>query len=77
PGIAWVIIPLHIDFESEYFLFRSWNLFVALCSIPSLFIGLWLYSFPESPKYLIEGGMFDEALTVFREMYALNTGNAP
>lgn len=76
-GVAWIIIPLEIEFVSSYFVFRSWNLFVALCSIPSLVMGVWLCTFPESPKYLIEGGMFDEALTVFRRMYAENTGNPP
>ncbi|KAK6621014.1 hypothetical protein RUM43_011317 [Polyplax serrata] len=75
--IAWLVIPLDINYETEYFVFRSWNLFVALCSLPSIFLGVWLCIFPESPKYLIEGEMFDEALNVFREMYSLNTGNPP
>lgn len=50
---------------------------MALCSIPSLALGFWLCMFPESPKYLIEGEMFDEALVVFKEMYSINTGNPP
>jgi len=76
-GVAWLVIPLEIDYISSYFVFRSWNLFVALGALPSLVLGFWLCYFPESPKYLIEGGLFDEALTVFRRMYAENTGNPP
>lgn len=75
PIIAWLIIPLDIDFKvCEYFKFHSWNLFVAICAIPSLLIATWLFFFPESPKYLIEVGAMDEALIVLKEIYHINTG---
>lgn len=65
---------MQFRFEYEYFRFSSWNLFVAICAMPSIIIGLWLFRFPESPKFLLECGEPDAALDVLREMYAMNTG---
>lgn len=48
---------------------------MAACAIPSICIGLWLFFFPESPKFLLECGEADEALDVLRDMYASNTGD--
>lgn len=33
--------------------------------------------FPESPKFLMTMGRNEEALKVFRKVYAMNTGNDP
>ncbi|VEN35502.1 unnamed protein product [Callosobruchus maculatus] len=74
PGIAWIIIPMRFEYVTESFKFASWNLFVAACSVPSILIGMWLFFFPESPKFLLECGEADEALEVLRDMYASNTG---
>lgn len=74
PLIAWVIIPLPFELRFHSFKFHSWNLFVAICALPSLMIGCWLFFFPESPKFLIEVGDTDEALEVLKDMYHKNTG---
>lgn len=65
---------MEFEYVTPNFKFASWNLFVAACSIPSIFIGFWLFFFPESPKFLLECGEADAALEVLREMYASNTG---
>ncbi|XP_031631215.1 synaptic vesicle glycoprotein 2C-like [Contarinia nasturtii] len=75
PAIAWLIIPLSVEIEHGWFKFHSWNLFVAICAIPSLLLGCLLFLFPESPKFLIECGETEEALEVLRYMYQQNTGN--
>lgn len=75
PLIAWVIIPLDFELRFHDFKFHSWNLFVAICALPSIIIGLWLFFFPESPKFLIEVGDTDDALQVLKDMYHMNTGN--
>nr|CAD7427865.1 unnamed protein product [Timema monikensis] len=72
PGLAWVIIPLDVRFVSDHFVFGSWNLFVLVCSLPSLLVGTWLLTFPESPKFLMESGRHDEAMGVFKRMYQGN-----
>lgn len=77
PLIAWLIIPLQINFLLFGIIhFRSWNLFVALCAIPSILIAIWLFFFPESPKFLIEVGDVDEALDILRDIYHMNTGRS-
>ncbi|XP_077297018.1 synaptic vesicle glycoprotein 2B-like [Arctopsyche grandis] len=78
PLIAWGIIPIEtIRVETAHFIFDSWNLFVAVCAIPSLLIALWLFSFPESPKFMMECGDYDDALDVLKNIYHQNTGDAP
>uniref|UniRef100_A0A182PU98 Major facilitator superfamily (MFS) profile domain-containing protein n=1 Tax=Anopheles epiroticus TaxID=199890 RepID=A0A182PU98_9DIPT len=76
PCIAWIIIPLPLKFGTADggIVFGSWNLFVALCSIPSLLLGLWLLYFPESPKFLIECGEPALALEILKDIYHTNTG---
>ncbi|XP_018326529.1 synaptic vesicle glycoprotein 2B-like isoform X2 [Agrilus planipennis] len=76
PGIAWIIIPMEFKYFYHTFQFASWNLFVAVCAVPSLLIGFWLFCFPESPKFLMECGEPDAALEVLKEMYASNTGKS-
>ncbi|XP_018369030.1 PREDICTED: synaptic vesicle glycoprotein 2B-like [Trachymyrmex cornetzi] len=77
PLIAWLIIPMDFIVVSDTFYFKSWNLFVALCALPSLMLGLWLFTFPESPKFLLECGETDAALEVFKWIYSRNTGADP
>lgn len=76
-GIAWIIIPLEFEYISEdgSFMFKSWNLFVLVCGLPSVILGLWLFFFPESPKFLFECGDAEEALIVLKNIYASNTGD--
>ena len=71
------IIPLNLEgFVSKQY-FNSWTLFVAICALPSLLLGLWLFAFPESPKFLLECGETEKALEVFKWIYAQNTGCDP
>ncbi|XP_014215669.1 synaptic vesicle glycoprotein 2C [Copidosoma floridanum] len=78
PLIAWLIVPLNLSsYVSASYDFKSWNLFVAVCALPSLMLGLWLFAFPESPKFLLECGDTDAALEVFKWIYTQNTGNDP
>lgn len=75
-GIAWIIIPLDINYVTSGFFFKSWNLFVIVSSLPSILLGIWLCSFPESPKFLLECGEPDEALEILRDIYKSNTGDS-
>lgn len=74
PLIAWVIIPLNFELNFYALKFHSWNLFVGICALPSLLIGIWLFTFPESPKFLIEVGDTEDALIVLKDMFHYNTG---
>ncbi|XP_047987323.1 putative transporter SVOPL [Leguminivora glycinivorella] len=74
PLLAWGIIPLPFRAEFGVYAFRSWRLLVIVYS--SFFIiSACLMSFgPESPKYLVSQGKYDEALAVIETMYAANKG---
>lgn len=76
--IAWGIIPIQgIRIESGSFSYDSWNWFVAACGIPSLLLGFWLFTFPESPKFMMECGDYDDALACLKKIYKQNTGDDP
>lgn len=53
---------------------RRWQIFLAICSLPSLISGIFVLFFPESPKFLMSIGKNDEALKVFQTVFKLNTG---
>lgn len=72
--VAWGIIPLTNHYTFSIFRYSSWNLFLTLCSFPSFLLALWLTRFPESPKFLLECGEFDEALDCLKQIYTENTG---
>ncbi|CAL8260736.1 unnamed protein product [Merluccius merluccius] len=73
-GLAWWVIPAswaHVALGP--LTMQSWRVFVVLCSVPSLSSAL-IFSLmmPESPKFLMEAGREEEALHVFRVMFAVN-----
>ncbi|KAE9542690.1 hypothetical protein AGLY_002601 [Aphis glycines] len=72
--VAWGIIPLSANYTIGILKYSSWNLFLTLCSLPSILLALWLTQFPESPKFLLECGEFDEALECLKRIYTENTG---
>lgn len=74
PLIAWSIIPWKFKFVYGNYFFGSWNLFVAVCALPSILIGLWLFAFPESPKFLMECGEAEAAIDVLKDIFQRNTG---
>ncbi|XP_012261859.1 synaptic vesicle glycoprotein 2B [Athalia rosae] len=75
-GLAWAIIPHKIGFASELFTYNSWRIFLLICAVPSFVVAGLLMLLPESPKYLLSRGRQQEALEIFRRIYAINTGNA-
>lgn len=82
PLIAWLLIPLSFRLKYEWstehsaylWTFSSWNLFVAICALPSLLLGGSLYLFPESPKFLVECGETEAALEIIKDIYVTNSG---
>uniref|UniRef100_I3K4V2 Synaptic vesicle glycoprotein 2 n=1 Tax=Oreochromis niloticus TaxID=8128 RepID=I3K4V2_ORENI len=73
-GLAWLVIPRTWVYLSLGTLeFKSWRLFVVLCSVPSITSALIFKLFmPESPKFLMEADREKEAIHVFRLMFKLN-----
>ncbi|XP_021713275.1 synaptic vesicle glycoprotein 2A [Aedes aegypti] len=79
PSLAWVIIPQHWGFTlfGGKFEIHTWQIFLAVCCIPSLLSGTSVMFLPESPKFLMAQGRNGEAMAVFKRLYALNTGRSP
>ncbi|CRL02157.1 CLUMA_CG015079, isoform A [Clunio marinus] len=76
-SMAWLIIPTEIGFESKDFAYNSWRIFLVLCSVPSFIVAVLLMYLPESPKFLLSCGRFEEAMAIFRGIYVTNTGKDP
>lgn len=74
-GLAWIIIPTGIGFYAESFIYNSWRIFLLICAIPSFIVAVLLFFLPESPKFLLSKGRVDEAMEIFKTIYAINTGN--
>lgn len=49
---------------------------MAICALPSLIIGFWLLTFPETPKYLEQAGNDTEWARTLEMMYKQNTGKS-
>lgn len=73
-GLAWLIIPKEMGFTSSTFTYNSWRIFLLICAIPSFVVTGLLLLLPESPKYLLSSGKYEEALEIFRKIYVINTG---
>lgn len=54
--------------------FRPWRVLLLIYVTPAILGGLWLYKFPESPKYLLSVNRDEEALEIVRWMYRTNKG---
>lgn len=70
------ILPLNIDIRIHSYFFRSWSLYILICSGLAILLGFWLLFLPETPKYLAEMGSREELLWVLKDMYKQNTGKS-
>lgn len=74
-GLAWIIIPTGIGFYAEGFTYNSWRIFLLICAAPSFIVAVLFFFLPESPKFLLTKRRVDEAMEIFKSIYAINTGN--
>ncbi|XP_022182076.1 synaptic vesicle glycoprotein 2B-like isoform X1 [Myzus persicae] len=73
PCVAWIIIPQTFRIENEYILFKSWNLFVIVCSLPSITLAFLLMKMPESPKFLLAQGKHKETINALKFVHRWNS----
>ncbi|XP_044730323.1 synaptic vesicle glycoprotein 2C-like [Chrysoperla carnea] len=76
-GLAWIIIPTNIGWHTVNFTYNSWRIFLLVCSFPSFIVAALLIFLPESPKFLLMRGRPDEAIEIFKQIFARNTGRLP
>lgn len=77
PLLAWAVLPLNIHIQiTESYVIHSWNVFLAITSLPAIISGCAFIFLPETPKFLMTTGRNKKALQIFRTVYAVNTGNS-
>lgn len=74
-GLAWLVIPQTFRIEYGFFLFRSWNLFTIIGSLPSLILAGLLMRLPESPKFLFAKGKYNETIDCLKFVHRWNNSN--
>ncbi|KAJ0177529.1 hypothetical protein K1T71_006402 [Dendrolimus kikuchii] len=79
PLLAWAILIHDWEFHliQDYIVIHSWNVFLLATGLVPIFTGLIFLCLPESPKFLMSRGRNEEAMLVFRKIYALNSGKPP
>lgn len=65
---------LGIGFDTPYFKYNSWRIFLLMCAFPSFVVTGLLFYLPESPRFLIMQGRRDKALNILRNIFVTNTG---
>lgn len=72
-GLAWAIVPQRSwGYFSPDFVFNSWRIFVAICSLPALTAAIMVVLLPESPRFLLKARKNLEALEVLNRMAVTN-----
>ncbi|XP_026759680.1 synaptic vesicle glycoprotein 2C-like [Galleria mellonella] len=76
PLLAWAILTKdwHFYLFGTGFVIHAWNLFLLATALVPLITGLVFLCMPESPKFLMSRGRNEEAMQIFRKIYAMNTG---
>ncbi|KAH8247550.1 hypothetical protein KR038_006154, partial [Drosophila bunnanda] len=72
PLLAYVLLPVNISFKVGTLKFRTWQVFLAASSIPTLLSGLMHMFLPESPKFLMSQGNYSKAMDSLQRIYKMN-----
>lgn len=57
-------------------MFKSWNLFVIMCSLPSITLAFLLMKLPETPKFLLAQGKHTETINCLKFVHRWNSKSA-
>ncbi|KAF2881074.1 hypothetical protein ILUMI_25095 [Ignelater luminosus] len=79
PSLGWLIFSdkITISLFDGFIVLRSWNIFLLVCSLPSLIAGFAYMALPESPKFLMTTGKNERALEILKKVYSFNSGKPP
>ena len=67
PALAWFILPMTWELHFLGLIYKPWRLLMAMCGLPSFFLGVALTKVPESPKFLLAQGRTDEVVMTLRK----------
>lgn len=72
--IGYVVIPQKWIIQvGDIFVYDSWRLYVFLCGLPSLIMGIVMIRMPESPRFLLLQGKLYQSRKVLELMFKVNT----
>ncbi|KAH8267624.1 hypothetical protein KR018_009088, partial [Drosophila ironensis] len=72
PFLAYFLLPVELDYKVGFMEFRTWNIFLGICAVPTLMSGFLHMFLPESPKFLMAQGNYAEGLKVLQRVYQVN-----
>ncbi|XP_050594963.1 synaptic vesicle glycoprotein 2C-like isoform X1 [Bombus affinis] len=71
-GLSWLLVPSIVRLQNKKFRPNSWRVLIGLGGIPNLIMACATSLLPASPRYLLYRRRYEEALTVLRQIYAIN-----
>ncbi|XP_031368916.1 organic cation/carnitine transporter 7-like isoform X1 [Apis dorsata] len=71
-GMSWLLMPSILLFQNKKFRPNSWRVLTGLGGIPNLIIACATSLLPASPRYLLYRRRHEEALSILRQIYAIN-----
>lgn len=71
-GLSWLLMPSILLFQNKKFRPNSWRVLTGLGGIPNLIIACATSLLPASPRYLLYRRRHEEALSILRQIYAIN-----
>ncbi|KAL3276541.1 hypothetical protein HHI36_011916 [Cryptolaemus montrouzieri] len=76
PGLAWLILPQQwtVDIDFMNLEFKPWRLLIIIYAMPSFIFAILLCFLPESPKFLLTQGKYEETLEILKTMFKVNRG---
>ncbi|XP_013176664.1 PREDICTED: synaptic vesicle glycoprotein 2C-like [Papilio xuthus] len=77
PLFAWAVLPLDFRVDFGAYDFRPWRLLTMMYGFLFILAALLLLCGPESPKYLLSQGRYDETLELLKIIYSKNKKKSP
>ncbi|XP_013136916.1 PREDICTED: synaptic vesicle glycoprotein 2A-like [Papilio polytes] len=77
PLFAWAVLPLEFRVDFGAYEFRPWRVLTMMYGSLFIIAAVLLLCGPESPKYLISQGRYDETLDLLKMIYSKNKRKSP
>ncbi|GBP19442.1 Synaptic vesicle glycoprotein 2B [Eumeta japonica] len=76
---SWAVLTQdwHLSLWDGFLVLNTWNFYLYICSLWSCTAFVLYTLLPESPKYLISQGKYDQARRILIDIYVENTGKPP
>ncbi|ESN94063.1 hypothetical protein HELRODRAFT_103014 [Helobdella robusta] len=75
-GVAWALLPVNLSIQIHInYVLKSWNVYLSLCSLPTLVSMCFMMFMPESPKFLLEHSRMEEMKQTMLRIFKQNNPN--